>query len=81
MIYNFYMDGKIWCSSSETILEEHLEAEVPDNIALWRISLDTDTNKVIIKYPSLTDSEAELEQDKEIAAETARLEALATPLK
>lgn len=69
MKYKFYMDGKVWCAASETILEEHLEAEIPDNIALWRISLDLETNTVIIKYPSLTDSEAELEQDKDVAAE------------
>lgn len=59
MKYIFYTNGKAWCKGNETITEDHIVAEHPDDIALWRISIDPKTKEITVLYPGSKDSEAE----------------------
>jgi len=43
--------------------------EIPDDTALWRLSYDYETATLIVKYPTMTDSEAEAQLDIDIQAE------------
>lgn len=69
MKYNFYMNGDIWCDGKEEILEDHLVAEGPEGVALWRLSLDLETNKVVVKYEGMNTEEAEAQLSADLKAE------------
>jgi len=69
MKYNFYVNGTAWCDGKEEILEDHLVGEGPEGVALWRLSLDLNTKKVVVKYEGLSDSEAEKQLDLDLQAQ------------
>lgn len=45
--------------------------EVPDNIALWRLTYDHDTSTLTVLYDGMTDEQAEAQLDADLAAEAA----------
>jgi len=69
MKYNFYVNGTAWCDGKEEILEDHLVGEGPEGVALWRLSLDLETKKVIVKFEGMTEAEAEAALDLELQAQ------------
>jgi len=69
MKYNFYLNGQSWCAGHEEILEDHLVGEGPEGVALWRLSLDLETKKVIVKFEGMTEAEAEAALDLELQAQ------------
>ena len=44
--------------------------EIPDDTALWRLSYDHETATLTVKYPTMTDSEAEAQLDIDSQAES-----------
>jgi hypothetical protein len=71
--YKFHPDGKIWALGSEHIQEAHLTGTGPDNVALWRLSLNLETNVVEVAYPELDDDAAAIAKfDAETAAARAK---------
>lgn len=67
MLFAFTPAGVPWTANYESLLEEHIVVEIPENTALWRLSLNPTTHEVSIKYPGLTDAEADIKQTEEIA--------------
>ena len=44
-------------------------ATAPDGIADWRLSLNTETHEVIVRYPGMTDEEADAQNTADADAE------------
>jgi len=65
----FYPTGDAWCFAPEAITEEHIVATVPADTALWRLSIDVVTKVVSVRYPTLSDADADLAQAEEIQAD------------
>ncbi len=79
----FDMNGKVWGKGNETILEEHIEVEMAEDVDLWRYSYDTATKTASVCYPGMTSDEAldQLEKDTNAlcAAAAAKAKAQITP--
>jgi hypothetical protein len=76
--FAFTEDGTPWTSEISKLLEPHIVADIPEDVALWRIKYNTETEVVDIRYPDLTDTEAETKLDEDIkAAAAAEAEAAA----
>ena len=78
MKYDFYPDGQAWGPHSVEILEDHITVEVPEGIAAWRLSFDLKTQKVIIKYKDMnnTDADAQLHVDNALSVEAGKTAAI-----
>tara|TARA_B110000285_G_C14518264_1_gene335446 strand:+ start:191 stop:454 length:264 start_codon:yes stop_codon:yes gene_type:complete len=80
----FTPSGQPWSKEPANILEEHIVAAIPDDIAWWRLSYNLETETVDVLYPTMTDAEADVQLPidraatavAEAAAEAARIAAL-----
>ena len=67
----FTLEGKAWTKDIAGLLEEHIVAAIPDDIAWWRLSYNLETETVDVLYPTMTDAEADVQNTTDQAAEVA----------
>jgi len=67
----FHIDGTIWGKGEETILEEHIEVEMEEDVDLWRYQYDIETQTASIKYPGMSTEEALVQLETDTLAEEA----------
>tara|TARA_R110000737_G_scaffold349734_3_gene386676 strand:+ start:807 stop:1082 length:276 start_codon:yes stop_codon:yes gene_type:complete len=57
----FTLDGDPWTKDIARLLEEHIVAAIPDDIAWWRLSYNLETETVDVLYPTMTNAEADVQ--------------------
>jgi hypothetical protein len=65
------VSGQFWTEDPNQATPEDPRAtivEVPENIAAWRLRYNPETSQVVVRYPGMTDAEAEAEMEAEMRA-------------